>query len=154
MSADLESIAAKAQVMASRVWQIGTYNNLPYRLTGERLMVLYTIRQSEPISTAGVAEIERVASPTISRQVGEMEADGLIARIRNPNDARGHFLQLTKKGHTAYDKATRIACGPIHERLELLSIQERKIVEEAIQLLMHLCTTQPDGGRVLSERDD
>ena len=112
-------------------------------------MVLHSIRLCEPVSTAGLAQIEKVASPTITRLVSELERHGLIARVRNPEDARGNYLKLTKKGQAACDKASRIACLPLFKRLETLSIQERKTVEDAVILLIHLYTDMPDAERTL-----
>ena len=114
-------------------------------------MVLHSIRLSEPVSTAGIAEIEKVTSPTITRMVGELERHGLIARVRNPEDARGNFLKLTKKGQATCDKSSRIACLPLLKRLETLSTQERKTVENAVNLLINLCTDMPIVGQILGD---
>ena len=151
MSNKLESLAVQALILSSRLWQVCTYDRLPCEISGERLMVLHSIRLSEPVSTAGLAEIEKVTSPTITRIVGELERHGLIARVRNPEDARGNFLKLTKKGQATCDKASSIACLPLFKRLETLSTQERKTVENAVSLLIRLCTDMPSSGRVLGD---
>jgi DNA-binding MarR family transcriptional regulator len=114
-------------------------------------MLLHAIKLTEPVSTAGLAEIEKVASPTITRMAGELERHGLVTRVRNLNDARGNFLKLTKKGHAACDKTSSIATSPLLKRLETLSTQERKTVENAVSILMHLCTDMPDAGRILDD---
>jgi len=151
MSTKLESIAIQTYLMASRVWQIGAMDRLPYKLTGARLMVLHTIKEREPISTAGIAEAERVASPTISRMVGDLEEHGLVTRKRNPKDGRGSFLKLTKKGRTACGKASVLVCGPLLKRLDTLTAQERKVVLHSVSMLNRLCVDTPKAGRVLQD---
>ncbi len=149
MSSKLESIAVQALILSSRLWQVCAFDRLPHELSGERLMLLHAIKLSEPVSTAGLAEIEKVASPTITRMAGELELHGLITRVCNPNDARGNFLKLTKKGQATCDKTSRIASSPLLTRLKKLSTQERKTVENAVSILIHLCTDMPDAERTL-----
>jgi DNA-binding MarR family transcriptional regulator len=149
MSIKLESVAVQALILSSRLWQVCKFDRLPYELSGERLMLLHAIGLSEPVSTAGLAEIEKVASPTITRMAGELERHGLITRVRNLNDARGNFLKLSKKGRATCDRTSKIATSPLLKRLETLSTQERKTVENAVNILLHLCTDMPDAGRIL-----
>ncbi len=149
MSTKLESMAVQALILSSRLWQLCKFDRLPYELSGERLMLLHAIGLSEPVSTAGLAEIEKVTSPTITRMASELERHGLITRVHNLNDARGNFLKLTKKGRATCDETSRVASSPLSKRLKTLSAQERKTVEDAVRILIHLCTDLPDAGRIL-----
>jgi DNA-binding MarR family transcriptional regulator len=67
-----------------------------------------------------LARASRVSQPTMTRQVGGMIADGLVARTVDPDDARGQRIEITDRGHqrlVAWRAALTSTVGPLFEDL-------------------------------------
>lgn len=73
-------------------------------------------------------------SPTASRQVVQLEQEGLVERRTAEGDARAVELRLTPKGRRVYDKIVRyrlkvltraLADWPAHDRAELQRLAAR-----------------------------
>jgi DNA-binding MarR family transcriptional regulator len=92
--------------------------HLTHNLTLSQLSALASIERHGPIRIGDLATHERVAAATLSRIVANMEAQGLIARHPDPEDARACRLLLTPAGAT---ELAKLRCA--HTRLlgELLT---------------------------------
>lgn len=63
-----------------------------------------------------LAEAIGVSEPTLTHHLGGMEADGLLARRRDPANRRNHIIELTELGEQAFDRL-RDAAIAFDERL-------------------------------------
>lgn len=69
--------------------------------------VLRSLADAGTASLREVAEASAMDSPTASRQVVQLEREGLVARRTAGGDARAVELFLTRRGRTVYDKVVR-----------------------------------------------
>jgi DNA-binding MarR family transcriptional regulator len=63
-----------------------------------RLSALSVVVAVDPIGIGALAAAEGVSAPTMTRLVDGLERDGLVTRIRDPDDARGVLVRPTAKG--------------------------------------------------------
>lgn len=79
----------------------------------------------------------KLAKPTVSIGVGQLEAAGFFTRQAHPEDGRAVQLFLTKKGMTLYQKTHQFRCKKFSRLLTGLTPQERTtlltLLEKAIQ---------------------
>ena len=79
-----------------------------YGLNAASFDVLATLRRSgAPYALSPSALMDRtmVTSGTMTNRLDRLEAAGLIARRRNPEDGRGFVIALTDKGFSLIDEA-------------------------------------------------
>lgn len=79
-----------------------------FGLTAWEFDVLATLRRSgEPYRLAPTTLFSTlmVTSGTMTRQLQQLEASGLVSRIANPSDARSMLVQLTPAGLELIDRA-------------------------------------------------
>lgn len=55
-----------------------------------------------------IAELRGVDQSVVSRQVGELQARGLVCRRPDPSDGRASLVRLTPDGHRLLDTAQRM----------------------------------------------
>ena len=66
--------------------------------------LLRRIGEGETVRASDVAAALSVDVSTVSRQVKELELDGLVARRPDPTDGRASILVLTAAGHQALER--------------------------------------------------
>lgn len=79
----------------------------------------------------------KLAKPTVSIGVGQLEEAGFFVRQADPQDGRAVQLYLTKKGQELYQKTHQFRCKKFSRLLTGLTPQERTtlltLLEKAIQ---------------------
>jgi DNA-binding MarR family transcriptional regulator len=60
--------------------------------------ILATLDRSGPTTLGDLASTERVAPPTITKAVASLVAEGLVAKVADPDDRRVSRAQLTDAG--------------------------------------------------------
>lgn len=55
-----------------------------------------------------IAELRGVDQSVVSRQIGELQARGLVCRRPDPTDRRASLVRLTPEGHGVLDRARRM----------------------------------------------
>ena len=71
----------------------------------------------------------------MTRLVHAMEADGLVAREKNPNDGRSVVLRATPRGVEQLEQGRTRQIAPLAEAISDLDRAERKRLEDATDLL-------------------
>jgi DNA-binding MarR family transcriptional regulator len=118
---------------------VAILNSVP-KLTGmsyARLGLLRTIAVSYP-EVLGPMEIARrlgINAAAITRQLNEMEADGMISRVSDTKDARRSGVELTEQGRNAFSN--------LHERIHkfetsMRSSFSKEDIETTAKVLNHL----------------
>lgn len=96
--------------------------------------VLRSLHDGGTLSLREVAEASAMDSPTASRQVVQLEQEGLVERRTAEGDARAVELRLTPKGRKVYDKVVQyrlkvlthaLADWPARDRAELQRLAAR-----------------------------
>jgi DNA-binding MarR family transcriptional regulator len=101
--------------------------------------VLGRLDREGPQSVSDLAAKERVRHQSMTQTVLDLEADGFVERRPDPRDRRRALVDLTDGGRAALeeDRRNRVGwlAGAIEERL---SVRERRVLEEAADLLRRL----------------
>lgn len=101
--------------------------------------VLGRLDREGPRSVSDLAAAERVRPQSMAQTVGELEADGLVARRPDPDDGRRALVELTDSGREALraDRQAREGwlARAIHEDL---SDEEQELLGRAVELLRRL----------------
>jgi DNA-binding MarR family transcriptional regulator len=96
--------------------------------------VLRSLHDGGTLSLRAVAGASAMDSPTASRQVAQLEQEGLVERRPAEGDARAVELSLTSKGRKVYDKVVQyrlrvltraLADWPARDRAELQRLAAR-----------------------------
>jgi DNA-binding MarR family transcriptional regulator len=108
------------------------------RLTPSQHSVMTSIHRHGPLTLGELADLERVAPPTISRIVAKLEADGLVARRTDPSDGRIVRVVVTERGAELLEAARSRKVAWLDEHLSQLTPEERDAVAAAIPALVRL----------------
>ncbi|MCJ1713093.1 MarR family winged helix-turn-helix transcriptional regulator [Curtobacterium sp. VKM Ac-2922] len=79
------------------------------------------LETDQPLRLGELARASRVSQPTMTRLVGSMLADGLIARSVDPDDSRGQLIEITPAGAerlTAWRATLTRTVGPLFADLD------------------------------------
>ncbi len=112
-------------------------------LTRARLSALALLVLGGPRTLGELAAAERVRPPTMTRLVHAMEADGLVARDRNPGDGRSIIIRATSSGEDQLKVGRSRQIAPLADAISELGRAERRQLDDAADLL----------GRVLRDSD-
>jgi DNA-binding MarR family transcriptional regulator len=82
-----------------------------------------------------LAELERVAPPSMTRTVNCLVEKGLVARDDNPSDGRSKLLVLTEAGRATMDRIAHARDDWMLHQLEGLAKAEQDLLKEAAVLL-------------------
>ena len=134
--------AVDAMELAARLASISTVlqRHLSRADTGEgltraRLSALALLVLGGPRTLGDLAAAEHVRPPTMTRLIHAMEADGLVSRRPNPDDARSVVIEATPKGVKQLQKGRTRQVAPLAETISDLDRAERLQLEEATDLL-------------------
>jgi DNA-binding MarR family transcriptional regulator len=94
--------------------------------------LLRRISEAETVRTSDVATALSVDVSTVSRQVKQLELEGLVARNPDPSDGRASVLALTPAGHEALDRLRQARREVLSEVVAGWPAQERSTLAELI----------------------
>lgn len=98
----------------TRIWWIGKLLDEERRATLNRvgmdaatLDLLSTLRRAGPpyrLAPGELAKRTLVSAGAVSQRVARSEREGLVRRLRAPEDGRGVLVELTKRGHAEVER--------------------------------------------------
>lgn len=109
--------------------------NERFELTRDEWRVLAALAELREAKTTRVLESTSLDKMRVSRAVARLERDGLITRVGDPDDGRGHLLRLRPAGRTLYARIVPMAQAREAYLLEPLSVAERKLFLRALTLV-------------------
>ncbi|MFI6339804.1 MarR family winged helix-turn-helix transcriptional regulator [Streptomyces sp. NPDC050535] len=71
--------------------------------------ILRSIAESEPIRPGVLAVRLSVEASHVSRQLRQLEKDGYVIRVQDPDDSRAHRIQLTDAGVAAVERIREVS---------------------------------------------
>jgi DNA-binding MarR family transcriptional regulator len=83
-------------------------------------------REGVPLRMRDLSEMLGVAARTTTTIVDSLEQDGLVERLRDPDDRRAFLLTLTEAGRAQYEEAEAIDTRALAEATGTLSGGERE----------------------------
>jgi DNA-binding MarR family transcriptional regulator len=107
-------------------------------LSAPRLSALSVVVFAGPVTLSDLAAAEQVRLPTISRLIKDLEAEGLVRRLKAGDDARVQRVAATVKGKKLLHEGRRRRVSRLAAELAALSTAERERLGEAAELMERL----------------
>jgi len=117
------------------------YLGSPYGVAEGR--VLYEVATGEQVTPKQVSEITRIDPGYLSRIVGRLERDGMLARRRSASDRRSVELSLTPEGIRMFSGFNLRSQALAEDLIEGLSADERRRLVAAIETAQTLLGRKP-----------
>jgi len=103
---DAAEVAARLRLSATRLAR-RLRQEADSGFTPSQLSALSTIHNHGPLTLGALAEIERVAPPSITKVITKLEGDGLVERAPDPNDGRVSHVSATAAGRALIEESRR-----------------------------------------------
>lgn len=107
-------------------------------LTARRLSALSVIVYGGPLTMTELAEAEQVRPPTISRLVKDLEWEGLVTRVPDPDDKRVQRVEATPKGQTLLAEGRARRVNVLAADIAALTPAEKVLLAQAALILERL----------------
>src|SRR2546423_4044428 len=100
--------------------------------------VLFELGRGDPTEVAELRRMLDLDAGYLSRLLGELEAEGLVARERSAADGRRQIARLTKSGRAAVQVLDRRSGRQVDGRLRSLRREDRDRLVSAMGTIQHL----------------
>ena len=104
----------------------------PLGLSPRAWGVLSTLSESGPLTQIDLATTLSIDRTAMVYLLDELEAEGLVERVRNPDDRRSFLIHLTAKGRKTQRKAAGELAGQAESLLKPLDAAERRQLVELL----------------------
>jgi len=112
-------------------------------LTPSQQSALVSVDLHGPLTLGQLARIEQVAPPTVTRIVGKLEEDRLVARSVDESDRRVSRVAITAEGRRRLDHSRRRRNAWLAQRLGEFDKDQLADVDAALRV-MEALTAGPD----------
>jgi DNA-binding MarR family transcriptional regulator len=100
--------------------------------------VLATLDNHGPVTLGELAELERVASPTITKVTGILQERGLVDKVTDPDDRRFVRVELTAEGRALVERGRARKTAWLARQLQDLGDDDLERLAAAADVLEHL----------------
>jgi len=107
-------------------------------LSPTQASVLATVSEGGPLALGELAELERVASPTITKVIALLHDKGLVEKTTNPADRRFVRVSLTREGEALLERTRARKNAWLARQLEGLPPEDLERLAAATEVLEHL----------------
>jgi DNA-binding MarR family transcriptional regulator len=107
-------------------------------ITQSQLSALATVERAGALSLGELAEIERVAPPSMTRIAARLEERGLLARTADVTDRRVARVAITSEGRELLEETRTRRDAYLATRLAAMSPEEQEVLMRALPLLERL----------------
>jgi DNA-binding MarR family transcriptional regulator len=104
-------------------------------LTPTATAALATIERHGPLTPSELAELERVKRPTITRTLGGLDGEGLIARTPDPSDGRSALVSVNGAGRERLRRLRGRKNAYLARRMRSLPVDDLRTLERAAEIL-------------------
>lgn len=101
--------------------------------------VLATLRRSGApfrLSPGDLLATTMVTSGTMTNRIDQLEKEGLVERIKNPDDGRSVLISLTPEGRERVDRAVEAHVANQHRLVDGLDARQRQELDAALRVLL------------------
>ncbi|QMU76188.1 MarR family transcriptional regulator [Streptacidiphilus sp. PB12-B1b] len=127
--------------------RLQTYVNARLRVHGASVARLRALRMlassAEPLRMRDLSEMLGVAARTTTALVDSLERDGLVERVRHPEDRRAFLLSLTPLGRTRHTEAEEVDRQALATATGRLAPAERARLRELLALIRDTVAEAP-----------
>jgi DNA-binding MarR family transcriptional regulator len=131
---DPAEIAARLRLSATRLAR-RLRQEADSGFTPSQLSALAAIHNRGPLTLGALAELERVAPPSITKVVAKLEAEGLVARTADPTDGRVSRVAVTPAGHDLIEESRRRKTTWLTGRIRTLAADDQVRLAAALDAL-------------------
>ena len=107
-------------------------------LSPSQQSALAVIANYGPLTLGALAELERVAPPTITKVVSKLECDGLVTRTPDPEDRRVCRVAISPAGATLLEEVRRRKTAWLTARISQLDADRQRRLADALDVLDEL----------------
>ncbi len=104
-------------------------------LTPTSTAALATIERHGPLTPSELAELERVRRPTITRTLGCLEREGLVARTPDPSDGRSALVSVNAAGRERLRRLRGRKNAYLAKRMREMPAADVATLERAAEIL-------------------
>ncbi|MFB9834395.1 MarR family winged helix-turn-helix transcriptional regulator [Actinoallomurus acaciae] len=126
---DLEIAAALTEVAALMARHLS--NRQAMSLT--TASTLARVEREGPVRLTALAAAEGIAQPSMTQLVQRLEREGLIARMRDPEDRRVALVTITEAGRGVLAERGQVRYARLAELLAALPAEEREALGSAMR---------------------
>lgn len=131
-------VATKLHAAAIRLLRAVRVADAETGVSAPKLSALSVLTFGGPMSLSGLARAEQVTAPTMSKLVGDLEAEGLVAKRADREDKRGVRIEVTAKGRALMEEGRKRRLALLHKRLSKLTRDERAQLGDAAALMLRV----------------
>jgi DNA-binding MarR family transcriptional regulator len=133
-----EDVADRLHSAAIHILRLVRREDAATGLTAARLSALSVLVFGGPRTVGELAAAEQVRSPTMSRLVAEMEAEGLVERHPSTADRRVVMVMATAAGQRILHEGRRRRVATLAERLHGLAAADLEVLDRAATVMEEL----------------
>lgn len=137
-SADTLELAGKVHSAAIRLLRRVRVVDDETGLSAPKLSALSVLHFGGAMSLGALAKAEQVTAPTMSKLVGDLEAEGLVLKRADKDDRRGVRIEATAKGRAVMEEGRKRRLALLQKQIGALSRADRKILDQAADLMLRL----------------
>src|SRR5215211_3154457 len=134
-------IAARLRLSATRLARRLRQESVE-GLSPSQVSALAVISNSGPLTLGALAELERVAPPTITKVVSKLESDGLVIRTPDPSDRRVCRVEVSSEGAALLDEVRRRKTAWLTARISQLDVERQRRLADALDVLDELISLE------------
>ncbi|MFJ8749064.1 MarR family winged helix-turn-helix transcriptional regulator [Streptomyces sp. NPDC102441] len=109
-------------------------------------------RADEPMSIGAVADRLLVHAPHVTRQVTQLQGQGLVERTRDADDQRIQRVRLTSRGEAVVDQLEEELVDKLRSLLADVDVADVAATARVLRLLSDDTVNDRQGGRGVGER--
>jgi DNA-binding MarR family transcriptional regulator len=94
-----------------------TWGTEPGTLSRGDIAVLALIEADGPLRAGAIAQQLHVGPPVVSRQLADLESEGLVRRSADPADGRAELVSLTARGRRMLTASREALCSRLADHL-------------------------------------
>lgn len=132
---DASEVADRLHSAAIHLLRRVRRHDLSSGLSAARLSALSVIVYAGPITVGHLAQAEQVRSPTMTRIVDQLVAEGLAERGPSPHDARSTLVHATEAGVRVISEGRQRRVASLARDLAALSRDDLETLARAARLL-------------------
>jgi len=101
-------------------------------ISASRYELLYQLYNTEEINQSTLQKAVNIDGAAITRHIKQLEADGMVARRRNPDDNRVIFVSLTDEGRKKIIEYRKENMGFVEQMLHDFSPEEMDALSDML----------------------
>lgn len=131
-------VASKLHSAAIRLLRAVRVADAETGVSAPKLSALSVLTFGGAMSLSALARAEQVTPATMSKLVGDLEAEGLVAKRVDRKDRRGVRIEVTAKGRTLMEEGRRRRLSLLQKRLAKRTTDERILLARAAEIMLKL----------------